>query len=76
MNKGLVVTRVKDSHTSMYRYYAEVGIEAVIDKQTADQYEQAEAWMVESMLDRMIAQLLEWRKNGVKTTLVKARDSS
>ena len=64
MMKALIVDRYRRKEDSLYRYTTTVGLDAFLDKATADQHPQAETWMVDSMLNRLIGDLINLRNRG------------
>ncbi len=67
----IVVERYHRPKDFTYKYVASVHISCVMDKPTADANPKAEQWLVETMLVRLISELIEARDQGVEVELKK-----
>ena len=67
--KKLIVDRYRRPQDFTYTYTAKVGVSAIMDKATADEHPQTEKWMVDTLLDRLISELILLKQNGGEVQL-------
>lgn len=69
MMDKLIVDRYRRPEDSTFRYTANVHVAAVMDRATALEHPATEQWMVDSLLERLIADLILFRQSGGKVVV-------